>query len=62
MPIFEFKCDKCKTVQDKLVRRADEDTTFKCDCEEKGTLRRSETPSAAALRFKGNWFGTTGRY
>ncbi len=64
MPIFEYKCDKCEALKDKLVSRADADEgkTFPCDCKDAGTLSRSELPSAAALRFKGNWFGTTGRY
>lgn len=64
MPIFDYKCDKCKVVKEKLVTRkdADENIEFECDCADKGTLKRTDVPSAAALRFKGNWFGTTGRY
>ena len=62
MPIFEFKCDKCGTIKDKLVKRVDENTEFACDCDSKGTLKRNEAPTAAVLRFKGNWSGTTGRF
>ena len=64
MPIFEYQCNKCELKQDKLVSRkdVDEDKTFECNCENKGTMTRSEVVNAATLRFKGNWFGTTGRY
>lgn len=68
MPIFEYKCNTCGTTKDKLVSRAaaDEGITFQCEDELPeectGTLARSDVPSAAALRFKGQWFGTTGRY
>jgi len=64
MPIFEYKCNKCDKLEDKLVSRvdADEDKTFPCDCKAKGTLSKNTVPNAASLRFKGNWFGTTGQY
>ena len=62
MPIFDYKCDKCEEVKEKLVRREDVDKTFPCDCKQKGTLSRTDVPNAAALRFKGRWFGTTGGY
>ena len=64
MPIFEYKCDKCEEIKDKLVSRADadENKTFECECDSKGTLTRHTAPCAASLRFKGNWFGTTGQY
>lgn len=66
MPIFEYKCNTCEKTKDKLVSRTDADNaaTFPCevteDCE--GTLARSETPSAAELRFKGRWYSTTRSY
>ena len=64
MPLFDYVCDKCEKVEEKLVSRTDAEAevTFPCDCEKKGTLSRSSAPSAAALRFKGQWFGTTGNY
>lgn len=64
MPIFQYQCDKCEKLDDKLVSRAevDSDAEFPCDCKKKGTLKRTNTISASALRFKGRWFGTTGGY
>lgn len=64
MPIFDFVCNKCSRVEEKLVSRADADNgiEFPCDCEDGAKLERSEAISAAALRFKGQWFGTTGNY
>lgn len=64
MPIFKYDCDKCEKSVDKLVTRtqADDGTTFECDCEEKGTLVKSDDLSAPALRFKGQWFSTTRSY
>jgi putative FmdB family regulatory protein len=64
MPIFDYKCDKCEQIKSKLVSRSDADNnaTFECDCEQKGTLSRSEIPTAAELRFRGRWFATTRGY
>ena len=65
MPIFEYKCDKCNKTEDKLVSRSDADdfVEFDCTCKKKGKLKRTEAiTTAAALRFKGNWSGTTGRF
>lgn len=64
MPIFEYICDTCEVVKDKLVTRAEVDSEkeFKCECEKGGTMRRHTVPTAATLRFKGRWFGTTGGY
>jgi predicted nucleic acid-binding Zn ribbon protein len=64
MPIFEYVCDRCKSTKDKLVTRVESEAgkTFECDCEEGATLRKSDIPTAATLRFKGQWFGTTGSY
>lgn len=63
MPIFEYRCDKCELVEDKLVSRsdADADKEFACSCKD-GILKRTDTPSAAALRFRGQWYSTTRSY
>lgn len=64
MPIFQFKCDKCDKLDDKLISRSDADNNvdFDCDCAKKGKLKRTNDITAAALRFKGNWSGTTGSF
>lgn len=64
MPIFEYRCDKCDKTEDKLVTRpeADAGVEFVCDCEEGAIMKKGDKISAAALRFKGNWSGTTGSF
>lgn len=70
MPIYEYKCTKCEAIKDKLVSRSqvEEGATFPCDeqkegCDKcEGTLVHKDTPTAAALRFKGRWFATTRGY
>lgn len=64
MPIFEYICDACEKRVDKLVTRTqvEEGVEFECECEQKGTLKKSEAPVAASLRFKGKWYTTTRGY
>lgn len=63
MPIFEYKCNKCEEVKDRLVSRADADADAEFDCEcgqEDAKLQRTAAPTAAGIRFRGRWPGTTG--
>lgn len=64
MPIYEYKCDKCGKVADKLVSRLQEQEgqTFRCDCDEQGTMYKQDTVARTGLNFRGNWFKTTGKY
>ncbi len=61
MPIYEYFCERCKKVQDRLVtfRNADDQ---KCDCEDDTPLKRTDTPQTSTFSLKGNWFKTRGSY
>ena len=66
MPIFEYKCNKCDAVDDKLVSRADADANVEFECDHcnkpDAKLQRTHGTNAAALRFKGRWYTTTRGY
>jgi putative FmdB family regulatory protein len=62
MPIFEYKCDKCDKVEDKLVKFAEEENDFECECENKGILKRVDKIHNACFHLKGRWYKTTKSY
>ena len=60
--MFDFKCNKCNKVVEKIVSHKDVDKLFNCDCEEQGTLQRVERIGKTSVAFKGRWFSNTGGY
>lgn len=61
MPIFEFACDKCNKVSEKLMSFSDsEKYNEKCDC---GNGKLTKVPvNSFNLNFKGKWFKNTRSY
>jgi len=62
MPMFDFKCDKCEKVVEKIVLHSNRDKPIECDCEEKGTLHRVDQIGRTSVAFKGRWFSNSGGY
>jgi len=54
MPIFEYRCDKCKSIQEKLVLHNDEAPSL-CTCG--GHLKRIVSRSSFHLKGTG-WYVT----
>lgn len=62
MPIYDYKCDKCDKVVEKIVTHSNKDNPMDCDCDDNGTLKRLDKISKTNLTFKGKWFQNTGSY
>ena len=60
MPIFEYKCEKCNKVVDKLVKRSEEHEQQYCDCSDDVKLIRTDHLFSTGLQFKGRWFKNGG--
>lgn len=61
MPIFDFVCHKCETIQERLVKNLDAVTEQKCE-ECSGELIKSDVPSKTSFVLKGKWYKTTKSY
>ncbi|AMM43831.1 hypothetical protein FDG95_gp267 [Pectobacterium phage vB_PcaM_CBB] len=69
MPLYTYRCTKeeCNHSMDKIVKYDDRET-IKYDCTECGTEQSMQfeafTPGDKGfnVKYKGNWFNTTGRY
>lgn len=61
MPIFEFSCNKCGKVCEKLLSfEESEKGTLQCPCG-KGELKKNPV-SQFNFALKGNWFKNNGTY
>lgn len=60
MPIYDYKCESCDKVIERLVNRSECDNQ-RCDCEQKSILTRQITNSVG-LSFKGKWFSNSKEY
>lgn len=56
MPVYEYKCEKCEKIEDRLVSfsSADQQT---CTCEENAKMERVETINSINFALKGGgWY------
>lgn len=62
MPLFDFKCNKCEKVIEKIVSHSQKDLPIDCDCDKRGKLYREKTVGKTNISFKGKWFSNSGTY
>jgi len=62
MPIFDYQCEKCEKVVEKIVTFADADKDFPCDCKKGAKLKKVTKANKFNFALKGRWFKTTGGY
>jgi len=61
MPIFDYHCDNCGHLFEKIVSTSDVDKDQKCPkCEYHKTSKKMTT--SVNLRFKGDWFTNNKTY
>lgn len=56
MPIHDYKCEKCGTVKEKIVKFSDEGKTFECvndKCD--GTMSKTGIPTGTRAILKGRF-------
>ena len=59
MPIYSYKCNKCESDFEKLVKNSDEEVT----CSICGNLsEKNDKLYPNGFNFKGNWFKNSGTY
>ena len=57
MPIYEYKCSKCKKIFEKIVSVADSSKTVFCDCSPNAKAKK--IISAPSFRLEGSgWYET----
>lgn len=61
MPMYDYKCQKCEIVEQRIVKFSDADSQ-KCKCEEEADMVRVMQPNPINFMLKGNWFRNGGRY
>ena len=59
MPIYEFECNKCNNVFEKILPYKKRNKKQKCDC---GNMAQKRDISLTNFQLKGNWFKTKGEY
>ena len=62
MPIFEYQCDKCQKIEDKMVKFSEDEKEFECECEHNGILRKIDKIHATTFHLKGRWYKNTKSY
>lgn len=61
MPIFDYKCEKCDHVFEKIVSFSDADKKQECPkCGHNKT--KKQFTNSVGLHFKGNWFANNKTY
>lgn len=61
MPIFDFKCEKCGKIEERLISRAQIELQ-KCICTDDSPMVKTEEVHATNFALKGVWFKSHKRY
>ena len=59
MPLYEYKCDKCDTIKDKIIAYKDRKESHPCDVCFNGTMEFVNKIHSGGFILKGNgWYKT----
>lgn len=61
MPIFDFKCEKCGKIEERLVSRNELDTQ-ECSCAPASPMKKTDDVHAMNFALKGIWYKSHKRY
>lgn len=59
MPLYEYHCNKCDTVFEKIVKFDESEETQKCNC---GNEVKRKRISKSNFKLKGKWFKNNQEY